>query len=176
MGRPFEELEKLYIENKDMVYRVCLRFSYGDSEWASDRMQEVFLKLADKWHDLPDINHPKSFIYRTTFNLCVNNIKRKKNLLKLFAKFFNSDVIDSVSGEDYIPPDKSAEDNEMLKQLDKALSVLDEKQRMAVIMYYFEDVEIPEIARILGINKGTVSRRLKSAREKLARELGKDLD
>ncbi|MBU1221548.1 sigma-70 family RNA polymerase sigma factor [Myxococcota bacterium] len=174
METSFVELEKLYMEHKDMVYRVCLRFSHGDSEWALDRMQEVFLKLADKWSALPEIDNHKAFIYRTTFNLCINHSKRQKSLLSLFTKYFNADVIDTVAGEPIALPSDAAEKNELLSRLDNALGKLDDKHRESVIMYYLEDIDIPEIASILGVNKGTISRRLKSAREIMAKSLGKE--
>ena len=174
-GSPTLELTKLYEEYKDMVYRVCLRFKKGDSDWAADRMQEVFLKLTEKWNDLPEISNYKAFIYRITVNTCINHLRREKKLIEIFTKFFLEDTqIDSVRGVQIKTPEHSGADSEALHKIDRALSLLPPKQRAVVIMYYFEDIDIPAIAEILQVNKGTVSRRLKSARQKLAEILNEE--
>jgi len=49
---------------------------------------------------------------------------------------------------------------------------LSEKQQSTLLMYYFEGKSIPEIAQLQGVNKSTVSRSLKSAKDKLGRILG----
>ncbi len=167
------ELENLYYEHKDMVFRIGLRFSRGNEEWAMDRVQEVFLRLAEKWESLPQIENYKAFIYRTTMNLCINKVRRQKNILHLMTRFFNpSKEIPTALGSPLPAPDSVAAENQDLRLLDDAIAALPPKIQATVIMYYLEDIEIPAIARILGINKGTVSRRLKTARGKLAELLG----
>ncbi|MBU1240618.1 sigma-70 family RNA polymerase sigma factor [Myxococcota bacterium] len=169
-----QDLESLYREHKDMVFRVCMRFGRGDSEWAMDRLQEVFLRLAERWELLPDIDNYKAFIYRTTMNLCINNVRRKKNIFHLMSRFFApGKEIHTAVGTALREPDGAAEDKENLRLMDDAIGQLAPKQRAVIIMYYFEDIEIPAIATILGVNKGTVSRRLKAGREQLADILGK---
>ena len=49
--------------------------------------------------------------------------------------------------------------------------VLTHNQRQALIWYYFEHKTVSEIANALGVNKSSVSRRLRRAREKLKKTL-----
>jgi len=168
-----DTIAELYLAHKDMVYRVCLRFRRGDPEWAADRMQEVFLRLAERWDQLPEMDSPKAFIYRTTMNVCINQVRREQNLVTLLNRFFHKEPsVYTAGGTDFVQPEKAASDAQWLERLDGALATLPVKQRVVVIMYYLEDVDIPEIGRILHLNKGSVSRRLKAARKQLAMFFG----
>ncbi len=164
-----ENLEQLYRDYRDMVYRVCLRFRRRDPEWAADRLQEVFLRLAERWDQLPLMENPKAFIYRTTMNICINQVRREQNLIQLVNRFFfRATTIHTATGTDFVPPEQAASDAQWLQLLDEAMETLPPGQRAVVIMYYLEGIDIPEIGRILHLNKGSVSRRLKSARKNLA--------
>lgn len=48
---------------------------------------------------------------------------------------------------------------------------LTELQREIITAYYFQEMNIPEIARMRGVNKSTISRTLKRAEQKLQRYL-----
>lgn len=50
-------------------------------------------------------------------------------------------------------------------------SGLTKKQRMYLEMYYFENMNIPQIAKTLGVNKSTVSRSLSASKVKIRRQL-----
>lgn len=155
-----------------MVYRVCLRFKRGDPEWAADRTQEVFLRLAERWEQLPEMESPKAFLYRTAMNLCINQVRRERTLADLVTRFFRGEThVHTAGGYEFSAPDEAVSDAQWLARLDAAVAQLPPKQRAVVILYYMEEIDIPEIARILHLNKGSVSRRLQSARKALARFL-----
>lgn len=48
---------------------------------------------------------------------------------------------------------------------------LTDLQREVLVAYYFQDLNIPHIARLRGVNKSTVSRTLRRAEQKLRRYL-----
>ena len=52
-----------------------------------------------------------------------------------------------------------------------AVMNLPQKEREAVLLYYYQDMNVSEIAKALGVTQPTVSYRLKRAREKLRQEL-----
>ena len=131
-----DTIAELYLAHKDMVYRVCLRFRRGDPEWAADRMQEVFLRLAERWDQLPEMDSPKAFIYRTTMNVCINQVRREQNLVTLLNRFFHKEPsVYTAGGTDFVQPEKAATDAQWLERLDGALASLPVKQRVVVIMY-----------------------------------------
>ena len=52
-----------------------------------------------------------------------------------------------------------------------AVRVLPEDQRLAVLLYYYEDMSVAEIARTLGVAQGTVKSRLSRGRDRLRQML-----
>ena len=58
----------------------------------------------------------------------------------------------------------------------RAIDGLPEKYRLAVVLYYFEDMEISAAARVLRIPEGTVKSRLSKARTLLKEALGYEAD
>lgn len=71
----------------------------------------------------------------------------------------------------------SASDNSSkIRALEKALkqaieSELTQKQGRVMDMYYFENMSMTKIAEVLGVNKSTISRHIKSATERLRKAL-----
>jgi RNA polymerase sigma-70 factor, ECF subfamily len=67
-------------------------------------------------------------------------------------------------------PAETAEQREAAEQLRGAVAALPEKHRQVILLRFFEDASLPEIAAVLGCSLGTVKSRLHYALEKL-REL-----
>lgn len=51
--------------------------------------------------------------------------------------------------------------------LEKALNMIEEDLRIVTVLYYYDDIPIKEIAKILNIPAGTVKSKLARAREQL---------
>ena len=60
----------------------------------------------------------------------------------------------------------------LARQVRRAVMALPEHQRVVMAMFYWEDMPVNEIARVLGIARGTVISRLARGREALRRRLG----
>ena len=58
----------------------------------------------------------------------------------------------------------------------EAIDGLPEKLRLAVILYYFEEMDISATAKLMGIPEGTVKSRLSKARKLLKEVLGRESD
>lgn len=58
----------------------------------------------------------------------------------------------------------------------EAVDALPERYRLAVILYYFEDMDIAASAQVMGIPEGTVKSRLSKARKLLKEVLGHEAD
>ena len=74
------------------------------------------------------------------------------------------------SAPDAYPSEKEA----TYERLYQALDGLGRKQRTTVILYYFNDLSIKEIAQVTGTLEGTVKTRLFAARRRLKRALEAD--
>ena len=78
--------------------------------------------------------------------------------------------VKSIRYEGYLGPRMSRE--VAMERIRRVIQEeLTELQREVLIAYYFQEINIPQIARERGVNKSTVSRTLRRAEDKLRRYL-----
>jgi RNA polymerase sigma-70 factor (ECF subfamily) len=78
-----------------------------------------------------------------------------------------SQVLQSFFRSEQDQPESEAIQNEADRKLWQAIHTLDEKHRIPIILRYYHDLPVNEIAEMLGIPVGTVHSRLNHARERL---------
>lgn len=142
----FMELMRLY--TKDM-YRVALAILMNDED-AADAIQDTVLTCWEKIDTLKYVQYFKTWMTRILINKCC---QIKKNAAK------------TCGLEEY---EETAVYDEYNLELKEALSLLGEKYRTVMMMFYGEGYHIEEIAQILKIPKSTVQTRLHRGRKKLA--------
>ncbi len=143
------EIARMVEAYSDMLLRLALNRTQSIPE-AEDIVQTVYLRLLRANPEFRSAEHEKSWLLRTTINLC-------KDYRKSAARR-TSVPLDEASLTT-LPP-------ETAEVLD-AVNQLPESDRYAVYLFYFERMPIGEIASILGEKEGTVSSRLSRARKKL---------
>lgn len=85
-------------------------------------------------------------------------------------KTVSFDLLQNTVGTQEAAADNRAELKKMSVAVHFALRhELTDRQKCCVSLYYFEGRKIPEIARMLGLNKSTVSRHLKKGRAAMKR-------
>lgn len=70
-------------------------------------------------------------------------------------------------------PEEAIEKDELKKMLAEALETLTEKENKVVLLYYYEDLTLKEIANILEVSESRVSQLHTKALQKLQKKLGK---
>lgn len=161
-----EALGLLYDEHRQMVYRTALAIT-GDSEAASDLLQDVFLRL-HRFADRLDPQRPlEPWLYRMTTNLAYTFVKRNHRWLHPL-----DELADWLSGEDSNPAFTRVEQQDDWHQVQQAVSVLPLQQRIVVVLYYLNDLSLQEISEILEVPVGTVKSRLHYGRNALKKNLG----
>lgn len=131
-----------------MVYKLAYART-GNSYDAEDVLQEVFLRYIRKSPDFENEAHEKAWFLRVTIN-CSNN---------LFADFSKR------SKASYIENTLGKTDDE--KILDEFLEKLPQKYRTVIHLFYYEDLKILDIAKILELKESTVKMHLTRARRLL---------
>ena len=61
----------------------------------------------------------------------------------------------------------------MKKMLMDALNLLTEKERKVVLLYYYEDLTLKEVARVLEVSESRISQLHSKALEKMKKQLGR---
>ena len=129
---------------------------------AEDVMQDVFLKIIDKVPSFNDETHEKAWIIRTAINMC----KNKMNL------FWNKNRVSADSLEFMSYNEDFGDDTAVMD----AVMSLPQKYRIIIYLYYYEDYQTKEIAKIVKKNESTVRSSLLRARAKLKELLKEEYD
>lgn len=151
MGRnSLETLIANYVmKNKDSHYR--LAFSYvKNADDAMDVVQESIYKAISMMDTLKTPDYIKTWFYRIIVNTSIDFLRKRKKLVVV-----NEEVLTSFE------PSKA--DNYEDIDLQKALEDLPVQYRSVVILRYFEDFKIEEIAEVLNENVNTIKTRLYKA-------------
>jgi len=134
----------------------------GDSVFAEDIGQEVFIKL---YYSLPDFRGEaklSTYIQKIAVNLTLNEIKRRKRFFSMFAQKGNNEMYEfEVADVD------NQEKREAAEIVNRALMSLEPKFRIIVSMRMLQGYSTKETAEIMGLPLGTVLSRLSRAREQL---------
>jgi RNA polymerase sigma factor, sigma-70 family len=157
----YDELTKFIIENKDNYYR--LAYSYARSrEDALDIVQESIVKALSSRKTLKDTTFIKSWFYRIVINTALDFLRKNKKYSYLDEEQWEMLSVGSVDTYEDV-------------DLQNALEKLSPQNRTIIILRFFEDMKLSDIAGILGENENTVKSRLYATLKKLRLELQVDL-
>jgi len=156
---------------RKFVYTTALRYlgSYDD---ADDAAQEAFIKAYDSLKNFRGESSLKTWLYRITRNVCVNQMRKKK-----FYSVFSSETEDSyleIPSEE-IGADQDMENKEFEKEFLNTLNKLPEKQRETFALRYFEEMPYEEISKMVGVTIGGLKANYFQAVQKLAKHMKKQL-
>jgi RNA polymerase sigma-70 factor (ECF subfamily) len=142
------------------VYRRCLRL-LRDRELARDATQEVFVQLVRQWTRSTEPEAILAWIYRVATNHCLNLLRS--------ARRHREDSLEIEPAATAAVATPGLEPQRLVAQ--QVLARFDETTQAVAVGVLVDGMEHEEIARVLGISRRTVSRRLErflaSARELL---------
>ncbi|MDX1770700.1 MAG: sigma-70 family RNA polymerase sigma factor [Planococcaceae bacterium] len=159
----FEDLIDQYSEEL-----LRLAFTYvKNRQAAEDVVQDVFLRAFEKRDDFKGLSSYKTYLYRMTINRCYDHLRSWS-----FKNIQISNKIALIFHGDNSTETLAITKNEKF-MLGKEILTLALKYREVLILYYYKDLNVDEIATILNCSTNTVKTRLKRAREKLKVKLEK---
>lgn len=143
----------------DSVYFYCVRRCYGDCDIASDLTQDIFLKLVESLPRYRFIGKFQNYLYTMAVNTCNNYLKKRHieqiELTDNFTTDLDTSLIDEILHD------------ERKETVQKALDLLPEIQREVVILRYYHDLKVKDIATITGVGVSTVQSRIYQGLRKL---------
>ena len=151
---PLPELELLYRREISRYVRVA-RAIVGEEQAALDAVQEAFTRAVEKRRSFRRRGPLEAWVWRI-----VVNEARKRAAARSRAAPFPEEPVASGNGR----PDADAE-------VRAAVAALPERQRLAVFLRYYADLDYAAIASTLGIEAGTVAATLNAAHRKLEHSL-----
>ncbi len=147
-----KEVKKYIVDNKESLYRFAYTYVRNEDD-ALDIVHDAICKSLTNVDSLKDINSIKPWIYKIVANTAIDYIRKN-------SKY--------VIGSDDLNLEESAEyDTYEDIDLQRALDVLPEKYKDVIVLRYFEDMKISDIAKILDEKESTIKTRLYKALSKL---------
>ncbi len=164
-GLPREMTEEVVRHYSDMVMRLALAKTQSSHD-ADDIFQTVFLKLFTSEKNFESEEHRKAWIIRVTLNACNSHFTApwKKNISSFDDLLENSLADGSDEG-------LSAEEK---NEIYSSILRLPQNMKEVVLLYYYEEMSVREIAELLGTSEVNIKKRLSRARQKLKLELEDD--
>ncbi|HVN36681.1 MAG TPA: sigma-70 family RNA polymerase sigma factor [Myxococcota bacterium] len=157
----------LVLRYQGRAYRLAVRL-LGDSELARDAVQEAFLKAYGSLGRFEGRSGFYTWLYRLVFNLCID-LKRRDRSTRHVE--WNDEVASNVAPEsEAFPsggPDEESERGELRQALARAIERLPDEARRTLLLREVDGLSYSEIAKALGIPKGTVMSRLHHARRRV---------
>ncbi|WP_243110038.1 RNA polymerase sigma factor [Clostridium sp. E02] len=152
-------LKKYILSDQNKFYRLAYSYTKNSDE-AADVVQEAICKAIEKVNTLRKIEYVKTWFYRILINESLNYIRKNKRYIQ-----------DERISDNAIYEDKDIAQSYTVLN---AIFGLEPKMRTIVILRYYEDMKLTEIAKVTSCNVNTVKSRLYKALDLLKVSIGGD--
>ena len=159
----FETLVRKYYQN---IYQFCVRRCNGDTALAADLTQDTFLKLIEHIQQYRLTGKFINFLLTIAVNTCNNHFKKKS------PDIVDMDTLSAVPSNLNISEEVLRQEG--AKIIQQAIDRLPDMQKEVVILRFYHDRKLKEIAAITGVSLPTAKSRLKQGLDKLKRYLDKE--
>jgi RNA polymerase sigma-70 factor (ECF subfamily) len=156
-------IAQLVHEHQLGVFRLALSILNDPSE-ANEATQDVFIAVLRALKSYKEVKSFRSWLYTITLNICRSRLRKRKTQERLR---YTLNSIFQVRSQVTPTPEETVIYNEEDAALWEALKTLDEKHQIPLILRYYHDFKIAEIAELMNIKEGTVHSRLSIGRERL---------
>lgn len=157
-----EWLTRMVEQYQSSLLTMCYAYLH-ERELAEDAVQETFLRAYKAWDTFRGDCAEKTWLMRIAMNVC-RNVRRSAWFIHVNRGVIPEDMPVAIWDHD----DQEAAD------LAAAIQKLPDQLKEVVLLYYYQEMTMSEIAKIVGITRSMVSRRIKKAHAKLQGMLGKE--
>jgi RNA polymerase sigma-70 factor (ECF subfamily) len=158
---------------QEMVFRTCMGLLHDRHE-ADDLAQEVFIEVYNSLSRFRSQAKLSTWIYRIAVNKSLNHLKRMRRR-KLFTKledlFLPQGARPSIAEPASDASDKGIEDRERSELLQFALNSLPENQRVAFVLFRYDELSQKEIAEQMNLSIPAVESLIHRAKQSLQKKL-----
>ena len=163
-------MELLIRRYGDSLLRLCTLY-LRDPYLAEDAVQDTYLKVWRHYQGFQGRATEKTWIIRIAINTC------KSYLASSWRQRVETTEVTRVLEEGLQNSSGNQDAYEKLNNtmdLMKEIMELKDKYRLAILLYYYQELPVPEIAKIMGRQESTVFTLLKRGREQLKKKLPRD--
>lgn len=162
------ELETLFQENYDLIYRTAYRLT-GSKVDAEDVLQTVFLRLARREEKNFEFSpSPAAYLHRAAVNASLDLLRSRRRA--------NAVPLVEAEQKTTINPETLHSDRELQTLIRAAIARLGGKAAEMFALRYLEGYDNREIARLTGTSQMVVAVTLHRSRSRLRQEIGRFLE
>ena len=155
-----DEFNRIYNAYYKLLLHVAFDYLNSKND-AEDVIQEVFMKLYESRKQFNDDEHLKYWLVKVTNNKCIDHLRHIKNKEMLIS----NDHIDILNNQD------NKEDS-LQRRVQEAIDKLNINDKTIIVLYYYNDLSLKEISKVLSISEVNVKKRISRARIKLKSIIG----
>jgi RNA polymerase sigma-70 factor (sigma-E family) len=151
------EVQQLFRQHYLGLVRLAMRL-VGDVETAEDLVQDVFAALPRRFPT--SAADPLAYLRSAVVNRSRSTLRRRK----VARAFWSHEAVDEAVEPAEQASIRKSEREEMLR----AINALPRRQREVIVLRYYEDLPVNEIAEVLKVSPGSVSSALNRAHAALS--------
>lgn len=153
------DINRLINDYSKNLMRLCYLY-LKDYHLAEDAVQDSLIRAYIKYYTFSNQSSEKTWITRIAINVCKNYMRKAS-----YRELAGSDsILSGFASNDESTKEYRDEDSILLLN---AVYSLPEKYRQVILLYYYQGLNTSEISKILKEKEGTISVRLKRARDLL---------
>ncbi len=169
-----DAFEEIIAKYEKRVFSLIYNVTKNENE-IEDLAQEVFIKVYKNIDKFQGKSSLYTWIYRITTNLCLDYIKKRREIIYIDEKIqYGDGEVDIQLSTNEKLQDELYEEKELKEKLQKSIDKLPDKQKMMIILRDIKGLSYEEISKILEMKLGTVKSQINRARIKLKEILEKD--
>jgi len=156
---------------KDLVYTLAMRMVKNKEE-AEEVSQDTFIKAYKSLNRFKGDSKFSTWIYRVAYNTCLDRLKKNKRQQQTVT-------IDEYTEHQVKTIDNALdriETQEKQQAIKDCLELLPSEDSFLLTLYYFEELSLDEISKIVGLKPNNVKVKIFRSRKKLATILKERLD
>jgi RNA polymerase sigma-70 factor (ECF subfamily) len=148
---------------KHMVFTLTIRIVKNREE-AEEVSQDVFVKAFRNLENFKGDSKFSTWIYKIAYYASLDVIKRNKRQIKSenIETVYEGDLGNVQDALKYL------HDKERKKIINEALLKLNEEERIVLTLFYFEELSIKEISKVVNLSEDNIKIKLFRSRKKLA--------
>jgi len=156
---------------KDLVYTLAIRMVKNREE-AEEISQDTFIKVYKSLSKFKGTSKFSTWIYKVAYNTCLDRLKKIK-------RQYNTVAIDQYTEHQVKTIDDALdkiEEEEKQLVIKNCLELLPSEDSFLLTLFYFEELSLDEISKVVGLTPNNIKVKLFRSRKKLATLLNERLD
>ena len=161
-----QAIAQLYEQTSRRAYYLAKQL-VKDEDQAQDIVQDAYVKVFTNLPLLEQVENFQGWLNTIVVNKSKDYLKKKKPMLfsQMVSEEDEGSELDFEDEGGYFSPDQKVDYAETKRLIQGMIDRLPQEQRMAIVLFYLEEMPVKQIARVMECSEGTVKSRLNYGRK-----------